>query len=341
MWASIAPWDSGSNIRRVSAIRISDAQRGPRKRDTMSLPHDLPPTHASQRFITPGKRRRVVVKGQDGSQWLDGYHAVLTVSWYVFFAGLAAYFLLVNSFFAVLYSFDPHGVVNATTFWGRLLFSIQTMATASYTSFLPGSTYVYFVVSAEMLFGIVNLALITGIVFARFSRPFARVVFSKVAVIEPFDGVPTLMFRAANQRGNLIYDASVTVSLARQVTTREGHQIRRFEELQLLRNRTPLFALSWTVMHRIDPSSPLYGRDHQALCDMEAEIVVMLSGTDETLADLIYSRYSYAPDDILEGQRFVDVISITDTGLRMVDLNHFHDTEPLSPSKDEEDVNAA
>ena len=113
--------------------------------------------------------------------------------------------------------------------------------------------------TVESFTGILIIALFTGIIFARFSRPFARVVFSKVAVVTPFDGVPTLMFRAANQRGNSILDAAVTVSLARNYTTREGVTMRRFQELKLLRSSNPLFALSWTVMHPIDEDSPLYG----------------------------------------------------------------------------------
>ena len=287
------------------------------------------PEPKSYRFVTPGRIRRPIIKGQDGSQWRDAYHAVLTVSWPTFFIALALYFIAVNALFGLLYAAEPRAIHNATNFWSLILFSVQTMTSASYTDFTPASPYAYVVMSGEAFFGIVNLALVTGIVFARFSRPFGRVVFSKVAVIAPFEGVPTLMFRAANQRANLIFNAAVTVSFARQVVTREGHAMRRFEELSLLRSRTPLFSLSWTVMHRIDETSPLHGLDLDALYDMEAEIIIMLSGTDETLADVIYTRHSYTPDEILTERRFVDVLSVTDSGRRMVDLRRFHDTEPF------------
>lgn len=291
---------------------------------------ETPQPRVYKRYVTTaGPRRRPVIKGQDGSRWKDAYHAILIVPWSVFFVGLALFFAGVNAIFATLYMADPHGIEHAQGFWDYFLFSVQTMGSANYTVMLPRTIYANIIVSLEAFFGIVNLALVTGMVFARFSRPFARVVFSKVAVIVPFDGVPTLMFRAANQRANLIFDASVTVSLARQVTTREGHAMRRFEELRLVRNRTPLFGLSWTVMHHINESSPLFGLDDDALYEMEAEIVIMLSGTDETLADVIYARHSYTPDEILRERRFVDVISVTDSGRRMVDLNRFHDTEPL------------
>jgi inward rectifier potassium channel len=162
--------------------------------------------------------------------------------------------------------------------------------------------------------------------FARFSRPFSRVVFSSVAVISPFDGVPTLMFRTANQRGNQVLDASIAVTLARQHMSSEGIVMRRFEELRLVRARTSLFALSWTIMHPIDEASPLYGVTEDDMVDKQMEIVALLSGADATMAETIYARYSYTPDDIRRDHRFVDVLSLTPKGVRMVDLTRFHDT---------------
>lgn len=286
-------------------------------------------SHLYRRFLMSRRANRPLVKGQDGSQWRDLYHAVLVATWPEFFLGVAVYFALLNLVFAILYSAIPHGFSGAKSLWDFYLFSIQTVTSASYTRVAPHAVAAEALMTCEAFLGILNVALIAGIAFARFSRPFARVIFSRVAVIIPFDGVPTLMFRAANQRANLIFDAAVTVSFARQVTTLEGHAMRRFEELALVRNRTPLFSLSWTIMHRIDPSSPLYGLNAKTLRDMDAEIIVMLSGTDETLADVVYTRHSYSPGEILKDRRFVDVISQTDSGRRMVDLNHFHDTEPL------------
>ncbi len=283
------------------------------------------------RVFANGKRRRPVIKGQDLSRWTDAYHAILVVPWSVFLLGCALFYVLINAVFAVLYMADPQGIQGAHGFWSYFLFSIQTFVSGNYVSMQPHSVYAYILVSSEGFFGIINLALVTGMVFARFSRPFGRVLFSNVAVIAPFDGVPTLMFRAANQRGNQIFDAAVTVSFARQVVTREGHAIRRFEELKLLRDRSPLFALSWTVMHPIDEASPLKDMDFGALEDVQGEIIVLLRGTDETLADLIYARHSYTVDEIVVGHRFVDVLDVTPSGRRVVNLHLFHDTEPLQP----------
>jgi len=291
----------------------------------------MPGRFSNQARMIPrgGVQPRAVVKGQDGTQWRDIYHAVLTAPWWMFFAGTACVFALVNTLFALLYMADPQGVEHARRFWDYFLFSVQTIGSANYTVMMPKSIYANVIVSVEAFFGILNLALVTGVVFARFSRPFARIVFSRVAVVAPFEGAPTLMFRAANQRGNQILDATVSVSLARQVTTKEGIVMRRFEELKLVRGRTPLFGLSWTVMHSIDDSSPLQGATAESLRDSQVEIIILLKGTDDTLADIIHARHSYLPDEILWNRRFVDVLSLTPDGRRVVDLHCFHETRYL------------
>jgi inward rectifier potassium channel len=295
--------------------------------------HAHRPRDAATRFVKEtGKIRRAVVKGQDSSRWRDIYHAVLTAPWWLFFLGLLALFGLLNAVFATFYVLDPGGIDNARpgSFWDAYLFSVRTIGSVA-SPMMAKSTYVNVVVSFEAFFGVLYMALVTGAAFAKFSKPFSRIVFSKVAVITPFDGVPTLMFRAANQRGNQILDAGITVNFARQVVTKEGIAMRRFEELPLVRSRSPLFALSWTILHKIDEKSPLYGKTLGDLFDMQMELLILLSGTDDTLADVIYARHSYTPDEILVNRRFTDVLSMTPSGRRVVDLGRFHDTEPLSP----------
>jgi inward rectifier potassium channel len=280
---------------------------------------------------TPRGKRVAIVKGQDASRYTDFYHVVLTAPWWAFFLGLAGFFVTINTVFALLYMADPMALAHARhgNFWDAYLFSVETIGSINYTVFVPQTLYANIVVSMEAFFGILTIALFTGIIFARFSRPFARIVFSRCAVIIPFDGVPTLMIRSANQRGNSVLDAEVKLSLARQQTTREGLVMRRFEELKPVRQRSSLFALSWTIMHRIDRSSPLYGCTQEMLAEQQAEIVVMLSGVDETLADRIYARHSYSVDDMVWNHRFIDVLSLTPDGRRVVDLTRFHDTEPF------------
>lgn len=294
---------------------------------------------ARARHRTRAKARRTgnwskpVIRGQDRSRWKDIYHLVLTAPWWAFFLGLAGFFVTLNALFAVFYYADPHGLLNARpgSYWDAFFFSIQTIGSLN-SPMQPRSDYIRAVMSVEAFVGIVNLALVTGVIFARFSRPFARIAFSDVAVITPFEGVPTLMFRAANQRGNQILNATAAVSLARQVTTVEGITMRRFEDLSLVRGHTPLFRLSWTMMHPIDENSPLYGLSTDDFRDVQMEIIILMSGTDETLSQMIYARQVYTPDDILFNRRFVDVVHRGQTGRMEVNLLRFHDTEPWFPS---------
>jgi inward rectifier potassium channel len=289
------------------------------------------PTYSATAF-RPRERRtqsvKPIIRGQDGTQWKDIYHAVLTIPWWAFFLGLAAVFLGVNAIFACLYLLAPGSVMGAHrgSFGDAFFFSVETFGSIGYGVLSPKTTYANIIMTCESFTALVNLAVVTGVIFARFSRPFARVVFSNVAVIVPFDGVPTLMFRAANQRANQILDATVIVSLARQMTTQEGITMRRFEELRLVRARTPLFSLSWTIMHRIDETSPLYGATIDTLYDQQMDIIVLLSGMDETLSQVIYARHAFEADDILFDRRFVDVLREGETGRMEVDLTRFHDT---------------
>ncbi len=279
----------------------------------------------------PRGKRIAVIRGQDSGRFTDFYHGVLTASWPVFVLQLALLFLTVNLVFATLYAIDRGGIANARpgSFADAFFFSVQTLGTLGYGVMAPRTLYTNLLVTAESFTGILIIALFTGIIFARFSRPFARVVFSRVAVVTPFDGVPTLMFRAANQRGNSILDAAVSVSLASNHITGEGVQMRRFQELKLIRSNNPLFALSWTVMHAIDAQSPLYGLGLADMIERDMEVVVMLSGMDETIADRIYARHAYMAEEIHWQRRFVDVVSITPGGQRMIDLARFHDTREL------------
>jgi inward rectifier potassium channel len=280
--------------------------------------------------VARGGRRIAIIKGQDRSRWTDFYHGVLKAPWWLFFVGLAGLFVSVNAVFAVLYLADPHGIAHARpgSFADAFFFSVQTFSTIGYGEMYPVTAYVNILVTLESFSGIVNIAIATGLVFARISRPTARVLFSDVAIITPFDGIPTLMFRAANQRGNRILNASVAVTYAYEAVTKEGIVMRRFEDLKLVRARTSLFALSWTIMHSIDKTSPLHGATAESLLDSQVEIIALLSGTDDTLSETIYARQVYAPHQIRWRHRFVDVVCVDPHGRPVVDLRRFHDTEP-------------
>jgi inward rectifier potassium channel len=278
-------------------MKIDDPGAGLKMRSSAPAnkpkPGQIPPRNPRGRIA--------VVRGQDGTRYRDIYHQSLMASWPVFILGLLGIFVAINVIFAALYMTDPRGLSNAAPgdFWARFIFSVQTMGSIAYTDIVPRSHYVDVIVMVEAF-----------------------------AVVLKYHGVPTLMFRAANQRGNQVLDASINVTIARTSTSPEGITMRRFEELQLVRARTSLFALSWTVMHCIDEKSPLFGVTPQTMAEQDMEIVALLSGRDDVLADTIYARHTYSPDSILWDRRFVDVISTTPQGRLIVDLAFFHDTEP-------------
>lgn len=273
------------------------------------------------------RNRRPVITGSRRELRADFYVAVLEAPWWAFFCGLAAFFGLINLVFTGLYLVESHGLSNVRpgSFTDAFFFSVQTFTTLGYGQVTPITIYTNTVATLEAFAGVMNIALAAGLVFARVSRPRARVLFSGPAVITPYEGVPTLMFRLANQRGNQIMEAEINVSLARQHVTREGLVMRRFDTLKLIRNKTPLFALSWTVMHPIDENSPLHGANRASLAEQQAEIVVLVSGTDETYGAKIYARHSYIPHDVHWNKRFADILSLGADGRRILDLRRFHD----------------
>jgi inward rectifier potassium channel len=260
----------------------------------------------------------------------DLYHRILRLSWCSFLLGGVALYLAANAGFALLYLLQPGAIANvrAGAFADAFFFSIQTMATIGYGQLVPATLYANLVVTIETAAGLMFLALATGLVFARFSRPTARILFSRVAVIGPHNGQPTLSFRVANERRNQILQAEVAVTLLHDELTAEGVLIRRFYELKLMRYRSPVLAMTFTIMHEIDRDSPLYGATAASLEADNVELVVTASGIDETIAQRVHARSSYLPDEILWGHRFVDVIGWTDDGRRVIDYRRFHDTVP-------------
>jgi inward rectifier potassium channel len=247
---------------------------------------------------------------------------------WAFLAVMGGAYLLVNALFASAYVIDPGGVANAKSgdFADSFFFSVQTLASLGYGEMWPKSWWCNSVATFESFVGLFNLGVATGLLFARISRPTARIMFSKVAVVTPMEGAPTLMFRAANQRRNLVVEAEVTVTLIHDVVTSEGMTLRRFDELPIVRSRSPLFFLTWQVMHPIDAASPLLGETSASLLAKKAEILVVMKGLDETFVSTIHARASYAPHEIIWGQRLADIFTTGANDERVIDFRRFHDT---------------
>jgi inward rectifier potassium channel len=209
-------------------------------------------------------------------------------------------------------------------------FSVQTMATIGYGAMYPRSLSAHILVSIEVLIGLLGIAMATSLMFARFSRPTARVLFSKVAVISKYNGLPTLMFRVANLRNNWIVEAQVRVSLLLpNETSPEGYTMRRLYDLPLSRSQTPFLALTWVIMHPIEQDSPLFHLNEELFLQKEYQIFVSLTGLDATSSQTIHARHIYWTSDIFWNHRFVDVVLTTSDGSRYIDDAKFHDIVPI------------
>jgi inward rectifier potassium channel len=261
--------------------------------------------------------------------WADAYHDILTLSWPKFFLVIISAYLAVNLLFALAFFAVPGAVANARpgSFLDVFFFSIETLATVGYGFMNPGNTYGHVVASTEILLGMLGVAVATGLFFARFSRPTARILFSDAVVITGFNGVPTLMLRTANERDNLILEASVHLSLVQRERSQEGQYFSRIYDLKLERERTSVFALTWTVMHKIDASSPLYGKTHEQLLRDQVVLTAAIAGVDDTLHDDVHARRSYGAEQLHFGKRFVDIIYDGADGGRVVDLSRFHEIQ--------------
>ena len=283
------------------------------------------------RIVTIGNRR-VLTSGLAEPFLGDFYHRAMTVSWPVFFASFAAIFFLANCVFAVIYSLGHDPIANARP--GNLLdlffFSIETLATVGYGDMHPQTIYGHAVATGEIFTGISGLAVVTGLVFSRFSRPRARLIFARRPVVGPHNGQTCLMLRIANARHNLISEAMAKLWILLEEEVAEGGQYRRFHELDLERSQNPVFALSWTLFHIIDEHSLLHGLTATDLEQSDASLIVTFSGLDENSGQRVNARNVYTYRDIRWGHAYVDVLGSTEKGFPKIDYTRFHDTVPLA-----------
>lgn len=300
----------------------------------MAIPHPhrrrrQPPP--PQKLVDPRLARTVVRTGAARRPLGDLYHVLLNARWSALLAVFAMYYVVANSLFALLYLMGGDNLANAHpgSFADAFFFSVQTMATIGYGLMAPKTFYANVLVAIEAFIGVVSFTMATGLFFAKFSKPTARVVFSKVAVVAQRDGQLSLMFRMANERANQVVEAQVHVAMARTETTAEGEEVRRFYDLALARTRSPIFVLTWTVIHPITEDSPLRGATGESLRDCQGEIIVSVTGIDETFSQAIHARWSYLPGEIVWGARFVDIMSTLPDGRRRVDYTRFHDVEQM------------
>lgn len=278
----------------------------------------------------------VVREGLSFLQSLSPYHYLLTTSWPRFLGLVVLFFLVTNAVFglAFLICFDQLAGTTATALGDRFLesffFSVQTFATIGYGAVHPVGLAANVLVTLESLVGLLGFALATGLLFARFSRPTAKILFSEHAIIAPYRGITAFEFRVANARKNELVQVEARVMLTR--FKRDGRGNREFIPLKLERDRVTFFPLAWTIVHPIDETSPLYGRTAEDLIADDAEILVLFSGIDETFAQTVHTRSSYKAQEIVWGARFTNLFNPPKpSGLLSIDIGHLHQIEKTPP----------
>jgi inward rectifier potassium channel len=272
---------------------------------------------------------------------LAPYHSLLVMGWPEFLGYVALLYVALNIAFGVGYWLlgadvlrDTVGTLPGTgasvTFLRAVFFSVHTFATIGYGTIVPIGVAANALVAVESFVGLLTVALVTGLVFARFSRPTARVRFSRSVVIAPYHAGTALMFRLVNERRTEMLQLEARV-LYSHVVDDGGRRTRRFDELPLERHRVVFFPLSWTIVHPIDAASPLAGATHERLVDDEAEILVLLSGVDETNGQLLHARTSYRAEDIVEGARFASLFNpASSDGVLSIDVTRLDALEPVA-----------
>jgi inward rectifier potassium channel len=237
----------------------------------------------------------------------DFYFFLLNTHWTKLLGILFLLYVLGNSFFAWLFSRIPNSIEGRTpSFEEAFHFSVQTMSTIGYGSLSPSGTAANLIVFIESFIGLISVAIVTGIVFARISRPQAKIRFSKNVLRTKFDGVDSLCFRIGNTRGNDIVEAKVHLSALINEVTEEGEKIRRIHNLSLVRNYSPFFRLSWFVIHRIDKNSPFH--DHLRLDEKFEGLMATVTGHDGTYSTTVYDQKFYEKSDLISNRYFADIM---------------------------------
>lgn len=270
---------------------------------------------------------------------LSPYHLLLSVSWGKFLGLVTLYFIAINTIFALAYLACGEGALVGTTvaaahgaFWQAFFFSVHTFATIGYGNIAPVGMAANLIVVFESLAGLLATALITGVIFARFSRPTARIVFSNKAVIAPYKNITGFMFRITNARKNQLINLEAKVSLSLYVRG-NGPTNRQFYQLKLERSRVDFFPLSWTIVHPIDNESPLHGYTLEQLQQADAEFIILLTGLDDSISQVVHTRSSYKHDEIAWNAKFSNIYQpIVPNDPVTIDVGRLHDIESIVES---------
>lgn len=298
-----------------------------------------------ERLLNPDGTFNVRRDGLRFWETLSVYHALLTMSWLRFFSIMIAVYLALNAGFASLYMMcgpngltGPVGTTPREQMMNAFFFSVQTLSTVGYGHLSPHSVAANLIVTLEAVTGLLVFALASGLAFARFSRPVARVLFSQNAIISPYRDITALEFRITNGRKNQLIELDATVMYTRFEPGIDG-PVRRFYRLDLERSHVTFFPLSWTIVHPITPSSPLFGCTAEELRAGDGEILCLLTAIDETFSQTVHARSSYLADEILWNVRFADIFQRAGDGQPLrIDVKRLGATLPIDRTA-QNDVN--
>lgn len=263
--------------------------------------------------------------------WRDSYHWILSLRWPAFLGLIMAGYFVIHLIFATAYALGGPciGEMTPGSFPEAFFFSIETLATVGYGHMYPANVYGHIVVSAEIIGAMFWFAVITGLIFVRFSRPTARILFSKSILIGNFDGRPSVMFRVANLRHTSMVEASFRLIFSRYEPVAEGDVIRRFYDLKLFPEHMISFPAALTIRHTIDDSSPLRGETTESLEASDAFFVASAVSIETVMAASVQSQQDYDHEDIRWDERFVDIYNELEGGQLEVDYARLHETEPV------------
>ncbi|MBV9008833.1 MAG: ATP-sensitive inward rectifier potassium channel 10 [Verrucomicrobia bacterium] len=267
-----------------------------------------------------------------GWEWRDIYQWLLSLRWPSFAAFVAAVYIALNLIFALFYLLNTASIagMRPDSFTDAFFFSVQTLATVGYGHLYPQTLYGHIVTTVEIMSGMFLLAVMTGLIFVRFSRPAARIVFSNVIVIAPFNGKPTLMLRVGNLRQQSMVEVEFRVMYSRDEPIVEGDNFRHFYPLKLAFERIPAWPAALTLRHTIDEHSPLFGQTLESLAQQRAIFIASVVGIDPVIAASVQMQRSYAAEHLRFDERFVEIYSESSNGILTVDYGRLHDTEPFA-----------
>lgn len=262
---------------------------------------------------------------------LNVFHSLVTMSWPRFFGILVMGYFAINLVFASIYVLigteNLTGIQGTTLiqqFMGAFFFSAQTITTLGYGQVAPLNLAANIVAATESLLGLLLFALATGLMYGRFSKPFASIKYSSHGVIAPYQNINGFMFRVVNPKNNQLIEVEATVTFS--MLRSEGSELREFHLLELERSKVVFFPTMWTIVHPIDTQSPLYGISEKELVERDAEFIVMIKAFDESFSQTVYSKSSYKADEIKWGEKFTYVTKRHGTGVTIdvgkIDLSH-------------------